>query len=993
MMTAIRKNLRNFVAVVALIVIAAGVSYYILQEQRLRIPILEEKPFELKAEFETAQAVVPGQGQTLRVAGVRIGDVSDVELEDGSAVVTFDVDREFLPIYKDATILMRPRTGLKDMFFALDPGTQDAGEYAEGDVVPMTNTAPDVNLDEVLAALDTDSREYLRALIVGAGQGLDGRDEDLGRMLAALGPVNRDLDQLSTEVAKRDENLKRLVSNLSSLTRAVGQQDQDIATLVDASNTTLEAIGEQDPDVQQATALLPEALRQTRQALAVAKDFGDQLGPAFNELRPFARKLPEVNEAATSLAKNTTPVIENQIRPLVRAARPVVPDLRGAANKLSNASKPLTKVGGRLNELRQHGGVQPARRRGARRSGPRRGLPVLGRVARAQRDQRVHRSGRERRLPPHLLHGELREHHQPAHRRPRAVPSGPARADPGAPRQRDRARRTVRAGGGVRGLMQKQAPSIGRILVAAGFTLSCFGLILFLWIAFGGPTPLKAKSYRITAYFPEATQLAVESDVRIGGVSVGKVKEIGLAPSDQRVEGYDTTEATIEIEPQYAPISSDARAILRQKTLLGETYVELTSGTEPEDADEGEAPPVALGASSNATDAEAEAIEPIEEGGELAVSQTRNATQIDEIFNALDDETRDAFQRWQENVAGAIRGRGQDVNDALGNLGPFATDASEILAALNRQKVALKGLVRDTGTVFAALSSRDQELAGAIVGSEQTFGALADSDEALAESFQILPTFQRETRATLLALDDFQVNARPLVQKLLPVANDISPTLRSVRQLSPNLENLFRDLGPLINAGRRGIPALGRFLGPEGLRPMLNALAPILGNVAPAVSYLREYKKTITDFLAVPGFGLSNTLPETAAPQGSPNGQDTARPYLKQLGYLGTETLSIWGTRLPTNRGNAYPAPDYLANQMAASGGIFDNFDCKNTDFTPDPTGLLDQPADETPVDYLEPAASSGASSDQSATFAPCFIQDPPDVFGDGRAPNLMAAP
>ena len=132
MMTAIRKSLRDFIAVVALIVIAAGVSYYILQEQRLRIPILEEKPFELKAEFETAQAVVPGQGQTLRVAGVRVGDVSEVELEDGSAVVTFDVDREFLPIYKDATILMRPRTGLKDMFFALDPGTEDGRRVRGG---------------------------------------------------------------------------------------------------------------------------------------------------------------------------------------------------------------------------------------------------------------------------------------------------------------------------------------------------------------------------------------------------------------------------------------------------------------------------------------------------------------------------------------------------------------------------------------------------------------------------------------------------------------------------------------------------------------------------------------------------------------------------------------------------------------------------------------------------------------------------------------------
>jgi phospholipid/cholesterol/gamma-HCH transport system substrate-binding protein len=351
MATAIRKNFRNFIAVVALVAIAAGVSYYILQEQRLRIPILEEKPFELKAEFETAQAVVPGQGQTLRVAGVRVGDVSEVELEDGNAVVTFDVDREYLPIYKDATVLLRPRTGLADMFFQLDPGTRAAGEYEESDVIPMSNTAPDVHLDEILAGLDSDTQMYLRALIVGAGQGLEGRDKDLGKMLAALGPVNRDLDELSTEVAKRDENLKRLVHNLSELTRAVGQQDQDIATFVDASNTTLEAIGAQDPDVRQATALLPEALRETRQALTVANDFGDQLGPAFNELRPFARQLPEVNEATRDLAESTTPVIRDQIRPLVRAARPVVPDLRNAANKLAGASPDLTRVGGRLNEF------------------------------------------------------------------------------------------------------------------------------------------------------------------------------------------------------------------------------------------------------------------------------------------------------------------------------------------------------------------------------------------------------------------------------------------------------------------------------------------------------------------------------------------------------------------------------------------------------------------------------------------------------------------
>ena len=172
----VREQLRNVVAVTALMAIAAVTSYVILQEQRLRIPVLEEKPFELKAEFETAQAVVPGQGQTIRVAGVRVGDVEKVELVDGAGVVTFAIDREFLPIYQDATILMRPLTGLKSMFFELDPGTRGSGEYSEGDVVPMANTAPDINFHEILAALDSDTQAYLRLLLVGAGGGLEGRD-------------------------------------------------------------------------------------------------------------------------------------------------------------------------------------------------------------------------------------------------------------------------------------------------------------------------------------------------------------------------------------------------------------------------------------------------------------------------------------------------------------------------------------------------------------------------------------------------------------------------------------------------------------------------------------------------------------------------------------------------------------------------------------------------------------------------------------------------
>jgi len=530
--------------------------------------------------------------------------------------------------------------------------------------------------------------------------------------------------------------------------------------------------------------------------------------------------------------------------------------------------------------------------------------------------------------------------------------------------------------------MQKTSPSVGRILVAVGFSLSCFGLILFLWVAFGGPTPLKSKSYRFSAFFPEAITLTAESDVRIGGVSVGKVKGVEVAPREERVDGLDTAEAIIEIRPEFAPIATDARAILRQKTLLGETYVELTPGSETLDGDEGA--PVSLGAATTLTDAEIEAAEPLAEGGTLDVAQTQNAVQIDEIFNALDDETREAFQRWQASASVAGAGRGLELSDAVGNLGPFIGDASEILAVLRGQKAALKGLVRDTGTVFAAASERDQELAGAITGGEATFGALADADQALTESFQILPTFQRESRATLERLDEFQRTARPVVQKLLPVANDISPTLVSVRKLAPHLEQLFRKLDPLITVSRTGLPALARLLGGEGLRPFLNALEPFLANVNPALNYLEEYKNVITDFLAVPGYGLSNTI------RFDPTQDPTPKTYLKQLAYNSAEVLSIYPTRLATNRGIGYPAPNYLKNATTTLGGIFPNFDCKNLDYSP---GAGADP-DEDELALGGPARpADGVNQPQSDTFAPCFIQGPVGIAGNGRAPQLRADP
>jgi phospholipid/cholesterol/gamma-HCH transport system substrate-binding protein len=353
---AIRDHLRDFLAILGLLVVALVATYIIVQNQRLRIPLLESKPFELKAELSTAQAVTPGQGQTVRVAGVRVGDISGVDYEDGHAVVTMAIDRKFLPVYRDATILLRPKTGLKDMFLELDPGTNydpnsNDDEYQNGDSIPVANTAPDTNLDQILAALDGDTRAYLRLLLTQGGQGLNGRGKDLGKLLGSLGPINRGLARVNTEVAKRKENLRTLIHNMNLLFGTVGQDGQGIEQLVSASNQALGAIATQTPDVERTVSLLGPTLRTTRGALEKTDQLATVLGPSINSLRPFARKLKPINDSLASLSKTTYNPVKDEIRPFVRNARQPVRNLRPAAKNLVAATPRLTTVGGELNKL------------------------------------------------------------------------------------------------------------------------------------------------------------------------------------------------------------------------------------------------------------------------------------------------------------------------------------------------------------------------------------------------------------------------------------------------------------------------------------------------------------------------------------------------------------------------------------------------------------------------------------------------------------------
>jgi phospholipid/cholesterol/gamma-HCH transport system substrate-binding protein len=439
--------------------------------------------------------------------------------------------------------------------------------------------------------------------------------------------------------------------------------------------------------------------------------------------------------------------------------------------------------------------------------------------------------------------------------------------------------------------METRPPTPVQLLVAVAFAISCFGLLLFLWLAFGGPTPLKPESYRFNVPFNEAAQLALESDVRISGVSVGRVKTIDLN-DDGRAE------AEIEIDERYAPIPSNTRAILRQKTLLGETYVELTPG----DEDQSPLPE-----------------DPLPEGGSLPPVQVSDAVQLDEIFRTFDEPTRAAFQAWQQEASVALRHRGADLSAAIGNLGPFASDLDRLLRILDSQRIATRNFVRDTGEVFTALSERRGQLRGLIENSGRVFTTTADRNEALQDTFVALPTFLDEQRLTLDRLERFATDTNPLITQLRPAARELSPTLIDLGKAAPELRDFFIGFRRAARRARPGFPAL-RTLLDDQLPPFLEDVDPFLRNLTPLVQVVRMYRQDVTGF-------LGNAAAATQAVRVAPEANNRPVHYLRTAPPLGPGALAGFPERLAIDRSNPYLKPGGY-NALASGLASFETRQC-----------------------------------------------------------------
>lgn len=336
-----RGHRKDTIAIVVLAVAGIAMMLGIFTQQKASLPpwlpFVGEEFDHISAEFATAQAVTPGQGQAVDVAGIQIGKVASVDLEDGHAVVGMEIEPKYMElIHPNATLLLRPKTGLNDMIVEISPGS--GGETIEdGHEFTLAQTEPNTNLDSFLASLDADTRQYLQLLVAGGAQGIGGRGKQLGNALRRFAPFVKYTAKLNKAVAARHRALARVVHDFGLLTEELSHHDSALERFVTSSDAALGNFANQQQSIQEALREFPSTLEAWQAGLASSNRFSKAAYPALTKLIPQAQASPAAFRSLERLFRETTEPIRDQIRPFTREIRPVL--THGA-----EASQPFAKT-------------------------------------------------------------------------------------------------------------------------------------------------------------------------------------------------------------------------------------------------------------------------------------------------------------------------------------------------------------------------------------------------------------------------------------------------------------------------------------------------------------------------------------------------------------------------------------------------------------------------------------------------------------------------
>jgi ABC-type transporter Mla subunit MlaD len=431
-----------------------------------------------------------------------------------------------------------------------------------------------------------------------------------------------------------------------------------------------------------------------------------------------------------------------------------------------------------------------------------------------------------------------------------------------------------------------RTPKASTIAVLALFALSCFGIGLFLWKTFGGTVPLEPAGYRVHVLFgAEATQLTQNSEVRISGVKIGKV--MSTRPKGRRID------ALIELERPYAPLPADARAVVRFKTLLGESFVEMSPGDK-------DGPKVA-------------------DGGQLPTRNVASTQTVDEVLSTFDRPTRRAFKRFLTDFATATKGRGESINSLLGNAAPAASDLHRLATVLDAEGPALSTLIRDSGRALNRIGDRAADVRTLVGAGDEVLGATAAQDRALTETVRLLPGFLGRLRHTMTGVDAATADAGPALRTLRPVAPLVRPALQGTVELIPQLRTAFRRIDPIVRDSRRTLPALTRLL--RASRPVVDALHPAGRELVPVLQLLELYRRDVVGSLAN----------GAASAEGTVAGKQAVRIGLT----INNEDTLGQPSRQGSSRWNPYYAPGRAIDFWAGHEAL----DCRKTSNPTVPVG------------------------------------------------------
>lgn len=474
--------------------------------------------------------------------------------------------------------------------------------------------------------------------------------------------------------------------------------------------------------------------------------------------------------------------------------------------------------------------------------------------------------------------------------------------------------------------MVTQAPKRTAVLAAVAFVLSCVGLTIFVWTQFSGTIPFAPEGYRVQAVFPETGQLVSGADVRIAGVDVGKVTSVNP-------EGTNSLVA-MSLYKQFAPIPADTHAILRLKTLLGEAYIELSTGN-------GSGPK-------------------LPDGGTIPRQQVEPTQDLDQVLDSFNPATQRALQEFLNGTYSALDGQGQNLNDAIGNLDPTVSDLSALVGELNEQQGNIQRVVNGLGTVFTTLGDRSSDVQTLVTAGNQVLSATAARDAQLEATVNGLPPFLAQLRATLSTLNVTLGIARPTLNAIRGAAPLLRPAFSELITLSGPALSLLHQAPTLLDITTNALPYIARFT-----VSFNNALTPILQaaqQVVPMINYIQLYPDDIRAAFANLPAVLGAEAPAT-------NG---ISHYIRVALTLNNETLFGQEERPSTNRHNPYISPDELNNLV--NGGL-ESSDCNNTGNT-ELQSLLSSGNVPCRVQPAYPWPSNAASNGPS--YYPHLTQAPP---------------